>query len=128
MINGAHFLIYSKDAEADRAFFRDILKFRSIDVGQGWLIFALPPAELAVHPVRGKIATRQSGHGPLRTVLFLMCDDLPELIKSLKRKKIKCAQITKASWGMNTIIQLPSGVEMGLYQPTHPTAHDLAPK
>ena len=128
MINGAHFLIYSKDAEADRAFFRDVLRFRSIDVGEGWLIFALPPAELAIHPVHGKTAHRQSGHAPMRTILFLMCDDLPGLIKSLKRKKIKTARIAQASWGLNTILQLPSGVEIGLYQPTHPTAHKLQAK
>ena len=76
MINGAHFLIYSKDAEADRAFFRDVLGFRSVDVGEGWLIFALPPAELAVHPARRNFAQRQGGHALMGTVLYLMCDDL----------------------------------------------------
>jgi len=64
----------------------------------------------------------------MRSVLFLMCDDLVELVKSLKRRKIKCAEIAQAPWGANTLIQLPSGAEIGLYQPTHPTAHDLAPK
>jgi predicted enzyme related to lactoylglutathione lyase len=128
MITGAHFLIYSKDAEADRAFFRDVLKFPWVEVSEGWLIFALPPAEIAIHPVHGKILHRQVGHAPMRTNLFLMCDDLAALVKSLKRKKIKSAPIAQASWGMNTLIQLPSGVEIGLYQPTHPTAHNLQAK
>jgi hypothetical protein len=128
MINGAHILIYSRDAEADRAFFRNVLKFPWVEVGEGWLIFALPPTELAVHPVHGKIAHRQAAHAPMRTVLFLMCDDLLGLIKSLKRKKVKCARVAQASWGLNTLIQLPSGVEIGLYQPTHRTAHQLPAK
>ena len=123
MINGAHILIYSRDAEADRAFFRDVLKFPSVEVSEGWLVFALPPAEVAIHPVRGKILHRITGHAPLRSNLFLMCDDLPGLIKSLKRKKVKCARLAQASWGLNTLIWLPSGVEIGLYQPAHPTAH-----
>lgn len=128
MINGAHILIYSRDAEADRAFFRNVLKFPFVEVSEGWLIFALPPAEIAIHPVRGKILHRQTAHAPMRTNLFLMCDDLLGLIKSLKRKKVKCAPVAQASWGMNTLIRLPSGVEVGLYQPTHPTAHQLPAK
>src|SRR5271157_1718801 len=128
MINGAHFLIYSKDAEADRAFFRDVLRFRSVDVGEGWLIFALPPAEIAVHPADRTFVKRQGGHAIMGTVLYLMCNDLEELIKSLKAKKIECSEIGKAPWGSFTTILLPSGVEVGLYQPTHPTAHDLKAK
>ncbi len=123
MINGAHFLIYSKDAEADRAFFRDVLGFRSVDVGEGWLIFALPPAEVAVHPASRTFAKRHGGHVMMGTVLYLMCNDLQGLVKSLKAKKVKCAEIGKAAWGSYTTILLPSGVEMGLYQPTHLTAH-----
>jgi hypothetical protein len=125
MINGAHFLIYSKDAEADRAFFRDILRFRSVDVGGGWLIFALPPAEIAVHPASRTFAKRHGGHTMMGTVLYLMCSDLERLIKSLKAKKVKCTEVRKAPWGSYTTISLPSGVEMGLYQPTHRTAHKL---
>jgi len=128
MINGAHLLIYSKDAEADRAFFRDVLKFPYVEVSEGWLIFALPPAELAIHPVHGKVAFRTAGRAPMRSVLFLMCDDLQELLKSLKRRKIKIGRTDQASWGLNTIIYLPSGVELGLYQPTHPKAHDRPAK
>ena len=126
MINGAHFLIYSKDAEADRAFFRDVLEFRSVDVGEGWLIFALPPAEIAIHPARRNFV--QGGHALMGTILYLMCDDLRALIKSLKAKKVKCAKIAKAPWGSFTTIPLPSGGEIGLYQPTHPTAHSLKSK
>jgi hypothetical protein len=128
MINGAHLLIYSKDAEADRAFFRDVLEFRSIDVGEGWLIFALPPAEIAVHPARKSFVQRQGGHAMMGTIPYLMCDDLRTLLKSLKAKKVKCAKISKAPWGSHTTIPLPSGGEIGLYQPTHPTAHGLKAK
>jgi hypothetical protein len=123
MINGAHFLIYSKDAEADRTFFCDVLKFRAVDAGGGWLIFALPPAEIAVHPARRSFVQRQAGHAMLGTILYLMCDDLREVIRSLKAQKVKCAKIGKAPWGSYTTILLPSGGELGLYQPTHPTAH-----
>ena len=125
MINGAHFLIYSKDSEADRAFFRDVLGFRSVDAGEGWLIFALPPAEIAVHPARANFVQRNAEHVMMGTVLYLMCDDLPSLIKSLRTRKVKCARIAQAPWGAFTTILLPSGGELGLYQPTHPTTHDL---
>ena len=128
MINGAHFLIYSKDAEADRAFFREVLGFRSVDVGGGWLIFALPPAEIAVHPASRTFAKRRGGRAMMGTVLYLMCNDLERLIKSLKAKKVKCTEVGKAPWGSYTTILLPSGVEMGLYQPTHRTAHNLKAK
>ena len=128
MINGAHFLIYSKGPEADRAFFRDVLKFRSVDVGGGWLIFALPPAEIAVHPSPTTFAKRQGGHKMLGTVLYLMCTDLEEIMESLQAKKVKCSEIGKAPWGSYTTILLPSGIEMGLYQPAHTTAHKLKAK
>ena len=125
MINGAHFLIYSKDAEADRAFLRDVLGFRSVDAGEGWLIFALPPAEIAVHPARKKFVYLHGEHSLAGTILYLMCDDVRGQIKMLKGKKVKCARVAKAPWGLYTTIPLPSGSEIGLYQPTHPTAHSL---
>jgi hypothetical protein len=128
MINGAHFLIYSKNAEADRAFIRDALGFRSVDLGEGWLIFALPPAEIAVHPAHRNFVQRHGGHALMGTILYLMCDDLPGLTKSLKARKVKCAKIAKAPWGSYTTILLPSGGEIGLYQPTHLTAHDVKAK
>ena len=124
MINGVHLLIYSRDAEADRAFLRNVLSFRSIDTGEGWLIFALPPAELGVHPARSNFVHPEGKQRLVGTVLYLMCDDVRALVASLKRKRVKCARVGKASWGLYTSIPLPSGAAIGLYQPTHPIAHD----
>jgi hypothetical protein len=124
VITGAHFLLYSKDPEADRVFFRDLLGFRAVDLGHGWLIFALPPAELAVHPSDANFVQKHADHDLLGAILYLMCDDLLPLVKSLEAKNVRCAPITEARWGMSTSIQLPSGGEIGLYQPTHLTAHD----
>ena len=120
MINGAHFLIYSKDPDADRAFFRDVLKFRSVDAGHGWLIFALPPSELAVHP--GDFAEKHAGHEVQGCVLYLMCTDLNATLKELVAKGVQATEIEEAPWGSKTTIRLPSGGEIGLYQPKHPTA------
>ena len=123
MITGAHILLYSDKPEADRAFFRHILGFRAVNAGEGWLIFALPPAEAGIHPTDGE--TRQQlhgGRGLLGAVLYLMCDDLPSTIKSLQAKNVTCSPVEEAPWGIKTTIQLPSGGEIGLYQPTHPTA------
>lgn len=110
MISGAHVVIYTKDAEADRAFFRDVLGFKSVDAGHGWLIFALPPAEAAVHP-----AETNGAHE-----LYLMCDDLRAEMASLTKKKIKCSKVEEARWGSITKVQLPGGGKVGLYQPKHP--------
>lgn len=122
MIIGAHVLLYSKDAEADRTFFRDVLKFRAVDAGEGWLIFALPPAELAVHPGSGDFVQRHADHPLLGAVLYLMCDDLPAMIRSLKTRGIACTPTMEAAWGTATTVPLPSGGRIGLYQPTHPMA------
>ena len=122
MINGAHVLLYSTDPEADRAFFRDVLKFRSVDAGQGWLIFKLPPAEVALHPSDGDSTQLHAEQRLLGSVLYLMCDDLRAVVDLLKTRKVRCTLITKAPWGMKTTIKLPSGGEIGLYQPAHPTA------
>jgi len=113
MISGAHVILYSTDAEADRDFFRKTLKFPHVDAGDGWLIFALPPAEVAVHPAE------QNGSREL----YLMCDDLPATIKELKQKKVKCSAPVEREWGTITNVTLPSGSELGLYQPKHPVAH-----
>jgi catechol 2,3-dioxygenase-like lactoylglutathione lyase family enzyme len=121
MINGAHLLLYSGDAEADRAFFRDVLGFRYVDDGGGWLIFALPPSEVAVHPLSGDPPVDYAGHEMLGAAFFLMCDDLPAEIKSLEAKGVGCAAIEKQPWGTSTTIKLPSGGRIGLYQPTHQT-------
>ena len=109
MINGAHVVIYSSDAEADRAFIKDVLGFRHVDVGHGWLIFALPEAEAAVHPSDGND----------KHELFLMCDDLDAEIARLKGHSIACEEVTAVSWGRLTQIRLPSGGKLGLYQPRH---------
>lgn len=112
MINGAHVIVYSKDAENDRAFFRDILKFPAVDGGHGWLIFALPPAEAAFHP---------SENNDLHE-LYFMCDDLKATMGSLEAMKVKCGAVTEERWGSLTTISLPGGGKIGLYQPKHPSA------
>jgi catechol 2,3-dioxygenase-like lactoylglutathione lyase family enzyme len=110
MINGAHVVIYSKDAEADRRFLKDVLAFRHVDVGHGWLIFALPPSEAAVHP-----SDENDRHE-----LFLMSDDLDADIKRLKANGAPCDEPTMQSWGRLTRLILPGGGTLGLYQPRHP--------
>jgi catechol 2,3-dioxygenase-like lactoylglutathione lyase family enzyme len=112
MIFGAHMIIYSTDAAADRVFFRDVLGYPSVDAGHGWLIFALPPAELAVHPTES-----DGGHE-----LYLMCDDLQAEMAALLEKGVRCSDVEEARWGSVTKFQLPGGGEVGLYQPKHPTA------
>jgi catechol 2,3-dioxygenase-like lactoylglutathione lyase family enzyme len=128
MIIGAHVLLYTSDPEADRAFFRDVLGFPYVDVGHGWLIFGLPPAEAAFHPTDGDDMKIHSGHALLGAVLYLMCDDLDAQIKSLAAKGVKSTEVEKEPWGIRTTIKLPSGGELGLYQPTHPTALNLKPR
>jgi len=115
MVTGVHALIYSSEAEKVRAFFRDVLKFPSVDAGHGWLIFSLPPAELGIHPTEG--ATKNNLHHEL----YLMCDDLQATIAELQRKGVKCKPVTEAGFGSVTAIEIPGG-ELGLYQPRHPTA------
>ena len=112
MITGAHVIVYTKDPEADRAFFRDILKFSAVDAGHGWLIFALPPAEAAFHP-----AEENDKHE-----LYFMCDDLQSTMDSLKRKNVKFEPLAEQRWGTLTALTLPGGGKIGLYQPKHPTA------
>jgi catechol 2,3-dioxygenase-like lactoylglutathione lyase family enzyme len=115
MISGAHVIVYTKDADADRAFFRDILRFPSVDAGHGWLIFALPPAESAFHP---------SGENG-RQELYLMCDDVKAEMATLKKNGVVCSEVQEERWGSITKIRLPGGGEVGLYQPKHPTALGL---
>jgi hypothetical protein len=112
MISGAHMVVYSTDAEADRAFFRDVLGFPSVDAGQGWLIFALPPSEIACHPAK------ESG----KHEIYLTCDDVAATIQSLSERKIKCDPVTDTGWGLLTYLFLPGGGRLGLYQPKHPIA------
>jgi hypothetical protein len=112
MITGAHTVIYSEEADEVRTFLRDVLKFDSVDAGGGWLVFALPPAELAVHP----------GEGESTHELYLMCDDLDATMKELSVKGVAFAPVTVQRWGKLTSLTLPGGAQLGLYEPTHPTA------
>lgn len=109
MINGAHSIIYSKNHEADRVFLQDVLKLPHVDVGHGWLIFALPPAEVAVHPSR-----KNSIHE-----LYLMCADVKKFVAKMKRRRIKCSRIDDQGWGLLTRLTLPGGGSIGVYQPRH---------
>ena len=118
MISGAHMIVYSKNAEADRAFFRDVLGFASVDAGHGWLIFALPPAEAAFHPADGP--SESDAHE-----LYFMCEDLKAEMKALAEKGVQCSEIQEARWGSITKLPLPGGGKIGLYQPRHPTALGL---
>ncbi len=117
MIFGAHVVLDSKDAPADRAFLRDILGLSSVDAGHGWLIFALPPAEAAVHP-----AGQDDGHE-----LYFMCDDLKAEVSELGTNGVQCSEVQEARWGSIAKIRLPGGGEVGLYQPKHPLALALPP-
>lgn len=111
MVTGAHIILYSKDAEADRAFLGEIFGFSSVDAGAGWLIFALPPAEVAVHPAESPGAD-----------LYLMCDDLDSEMRALADRGVACSEVEEARWGSVTKIPLPGGGQIGLYQPRHPVA------
>src|SRR5215813_13919827 len=109
MINGAHSIIYSRNPDADRAFFRDVLKLPHVDVGGGWLIFGLPPAEVAVHP-----SERNDVHE-----LFLMCDDIDAFISDMKARDVTCEPVEQQPWGRLTHVVLPGGGTLGVYQPRH---------
>ena len=109
MIIGAHSIIYSKDPDADRAFLRDVLAFPSVDVGHGWLIFGLPPAEVAVHP-----SEENDVHE-----FYLMCDDVHALIADMEKRGVVCGPIHDQGWGVLTHVILPGGGKLGIYQPRH---------
>jgi glyoxalase/bleomycin resistance protein/dioxygenase superfamily protein len=121
MINGAHFLLYSKDPDADRRFLRDVIGLHGVDAGDGWLILALPPAEIAVHPSSENFVQRHAAHELFGAVLYLMCDNLHLTLKWLAGKGVTATEIEREDWGLRTTIRLPSGGEVGLYQPTHPS-------
>ncbi len=109
MINGAHIILYSKDAEADRTFFKNVLNFSYVDVHNGWLIFKLPPAEAAVHP---------SDENDMHE-FYLMTDDLDAEIAALKRAGAACEEPSQQSWGRMTRLKMPGGGTLGLYEPRH---------
>jgi hypothetical protein len=110
MLSGAHVIVYSKDAEADRAFFRDVLRFASVDAGQGWLIFALPPSEVAVHPADAND----------RHEFYLVCDDVKAFVAEMKARGVRCGPVQDRGWGLLTELTLPGGGRLGVYQPRHP--------
>jgi hypothetical protein len=109
MIIGAHSIIYSTNSDADRAFLRDVLKLTSVDVGGGWLIFGLPPAEVAVHP-----GDENDVHE-----FYLMSDDLDAFVSEMKEHNIACAPVQNLGWGLLTQLTLPGGGRLGVYQPRH---------
>ena len=115
MITGSHVIVYSRDADADRAFFSDVLNYPHVDAGGGWLIFKLPPGEVAVHPT----------DGPQSHELYLMCDDINATIEHLAANGVTCSEVTDQGWGLLTSIRLPGGGELGLYEPRHPRATEL---
>jgi predicted enzyme related to lactoylglutathione lyase len=124
MITGIHTLFYSRDADNARAFFRDVIALPFIDSGGGWLLFAAPPAELAVHPEDGDDpgATPPGG-----TEVYLMCHDIHQTVATLRAKGAEItADVTDEGYGLFTRLRIPGGGEIGLYEPRHPTAFHLA--
>jgi catechol 2,3-dioxygenase-like lactoylglutathione lyase family enzyme len=109
MINGAHSIIYSTDPEADRAFLRDVLRFPNVDVGDGWLIFGLPPAEVAVHP-----GEKNDVHG-----FYLMCDDVEAFVAVMRERGVETSPVQDQGWGLIIQLRLPGGGQLGIYQPRH---------
>ncbi len=109
MIKGAHIILYSSNAEADRLFIRDVLGFTGVDAGEGWLIFKLPPAEIAVHPARG--GGRQE--------LYLMVDDIEAAVARMRRHRVRCDPVQELGWGRLTYLKLPGGGKLGLYEARH---------
>ncbi len=109
MITGAHSIIYSKKPEADRDFLRDVLQLTHVDVGHGWLIFGLPPAEIAVHP-----SDKNDVHE-----FYLMCDDIEAFVTQMKKKRIKCGPVRDMRWGLLSALILPGGGKLGVYQARH---------
>jgi len=109
MITGAHTVVFSTNADADRAFLRDVLGLPAIDAGGGWLIFALPPAEVAIHPT-------DQGE---RHELYLLCDDVEAFVRDMTRRDVPCGPIEEMSWGRLTRVTLPGGGTLGVYEPRH---------
>jgi catechol 2,3-dioxygenase-like lactoylglutathione lyase family enzyme len=116
VINGSHVILFSNDPEADRQFFADVLGRPNVDAGGGWLIFSLPPAELAMHPADGRSAHE----------LFFMCDDVEETVRELQAKGVEFTEgISDERWGRLTRFRLPGGSDVGLYEPRHPRATEI---
>jgi catechol 2,3-dioxygenase-like lactoylglutathione lyase family enzyme len=115
MFSGAHVILYSRDAEADRAFIQDKLGLAGVDAGEGWLIFKLPPAEVAVHPTDEQPAAE----------FYLMCDDVSAVMTRLRAEGVTCGPVTDQGWGLLGSIRLPSGADLAIYEPRHAVAYDL---
>jgi predicted enzyme related to lactoylglutathione lyase len=117
MINAMHAIIYAEDADKARAFFKDVLKLKSVDAGQGWLIFALPPAEMGIHP---------GTPGEKKHELYLMCDDIQKTVAELKAKGVEfTSPVIDTGWGLLTSLKVPGSTELGIYQPKHPIAANM---
>ena len=116
MIIGSHVLFYSTDADKDREFFRDVLEFPSVDAGHGWLIFGLPPAEIAVHP-----SDKNGSHE-----LYFMCDDIEAFVAAMKARDVACGPVQNQGWGLLTQLTLPGGGMLGVYQPRHPRPEPMS--
>jgi len=119
MITGAHSILYSTNPDADRAFLREVLGLPHVDVGGGWLIFGLPPAEVAVHPADGN-----------RHELYLLCDDVAAFVAEMAARNVACAPVTDQRWGLLTEVTLPGGGKLGVYEPRHarPPQHGTTEK
>jgi hypothetical protein len=109
MIIGAHTIIFSKDAEADRSFLRDIFGLDNIDAGDGWLIFSLPDTEIAVHP-----ASENNVHET-----YFLVEDIHQFVTAMVRNGVPCSPIQTQSWGLLVRVTLPGGGDLGVYQPLH---------
>jgi len=116
MITGAHSILYSTNSDADRAFLRDVLQFPSVDVGGGWLIFGLPPSEVAVHP-----SDENDVHE-----LYLMCDDIEAFVAEMKKHQVETSPVENQGWGLITHITLPGGGKLGVYEPRHARPEPVA--
>jgi catechol 2,3-dioxygenase-like lactoylglutathione lyase family enzyme len=135
MIDGAHIILYSRDPEADRAFFRDVLRFDSVDAGHGWLIFALPPAEAAFHGWEKHGLEKESSEEDdedqndlpekARHELYFMCDDITATLGDLKKKNVPVSAVNEQRWGSIATLTLPSGGKVGIYEPKHPRPKHL---
>ncbi len=109
IISGVHSIIYSSNPEADKIFFKDILKLPNVDIGHGWLIFALPPSEIAVHPSNGNVMHE----------IYLMCDDINLFVEEMSVHKVICSAIENQRWGLLVYLTLPGGSKLGVYEPRH---------
>ena len=118
MITGAHTIIYSRNAQADRKFFREILKFSSVDVGDGWLIFGLPPSEVALHPSK-----KNDEHE-----FYLLCDDIEGFVAKMRRRRIRCSRVRNMGWGLLSELTLPGGGRVGVYEPKHKRPRVMYPR